>query len=98
MLLVPDMEDRPKAGSLAARPAGTAMLYANVPACAVAKLNVKVPTGVSCVLEPVWLNGWPLVTKTGPVIDVGVVHVPPGMTIQSGLKPPGDDGSGWRGS
>src|SRR5690348_7813771 len=98
MLLVPDMAGRPKAGSPLARPAGTPMLYAKVPACALAKLNVKVPTGVSWVFDPVWLKGWPLVTKAVPVIEVGVVQVPPGITSQSGLKPPGDAASGWRGS
>src|SRR5690348_15195281 len=98
MLLVPENAGRPNAGSLWASPAGGAMWYENVPFAVPENVKVKLPTCVAPLLTPDCEKGSPFVTYTGPVIDVGVVHVPPGITIQSGLKRPAPDASAARGS
>src|SRR3954470_16797950 len=101
MAFVPEKAGNWKAGQLAsAQPlAGGAMLYVNVPLFASLKLKVNVPTGVTVVFEPAWLNGTPLVTYTGPEYEVGEVHEPPpASTIQSGTKLPGFELSATRGS
>src|SRR5690242_18691301 len=95
MVLEPEKAGRPNAVSDGARPAGGAMVYANVAVDVPWKLNEKVPTCVRPSLRP---SGWPRVTYTGPVIDVGVVQTPPGITSHNGLKRPGADASGRRGS
>src|SRR4051812_11689621 len=101
MFLVPEKAGSPKAGQLASLQvlASGAMLYVNVPLLASLKLKVKVPTCAAAVFEPVWLNGTPLVTYTGPVKEVGVFQLPrPPSTIQSGAKLPAVPLSGTRGS
>src|SRR6185312_6479932 len=95
MLLVPENAGSPNAGSEGASPAGGVMAYVNVPLEVPAKLNVNVPTRVAADLGP---SGWPFVTYAAPCTVVGEVQVPPGITIQSGLKRPGFAASACLGS
>ena len=82
MAFVPENAGRPYAGSEGGSPAGGLMLYVNVPFDVPEKLNMNVPTCVCFVLGP---SGCPFVTNAGPCTVVGEIHVPPGITIQSGL-------------
>src|SRR5689334_9794249 len=100
MFLVPLNAGRLKAGSVLASPDGGEMLYVNVPTVVLLKEKVNVPTRVtpSAFGFQDAAKGVPLVTYASPVSDVGEVQLPPDITIHSGLKFPGAEGSGSRGS
>src|SRR5688572_26428216 len=102
MALVPASVGNPNAGSPDESPDGGARSYVSVPLREVAKSSVKRPTRVTRKFPGThdWKKGVPLVTKASPTKRVGVVQVPPVITIQMGLKSLGFEvaASGSRGS
>src|SRR5213592_1898866 len=79
---------KPNAGSPEGNPAGAERSYVSVPVREDVKSMVKRPTRVALKLPgtQAWKNGGPFVTKASPTKRVGVVHVPPVITTQIGLK------------
>src|SRR5690242_4187173 len=102
MGLVPEKDGMLNAGlaGLFVSAAAGATVYWNVPALEEAKLKTNVPTFVApnALAFHGWLKGVPRVTYMSPLYCVGEVQLPTGITIQSGLKLPGDAGSAARGS
>src|SRR5690349_23415654 len=98
----PEKDGRLNAGLalLAASAGAGATVYEKVPTFEALKVKTNVPTLAAPKAAPfqAWEKGVPSVTYMSPLYCVGEVQLPTGITIQIGLKLPGDVASGERGS